>query len=98
MNGPETVKPSRGWKLFEVEGWQLLVYVEADQDDGDRWSLVMETAVEGFGLGSASLKLGSNREDFATKLFESFGPENAKAGLTQLLSTLSALLGPDEAV
>jgi len=62
------LKPLTWWKLFEVEGWQVLVSVEQDEDDDDRYVVCFSTAFEALGDGT-TIKLSGNGREWAERVF-----------------------------
>lgn len=57
IKAPETPD----WKLFEHEGFQVLTYIEADEDDEDRYNVVFEGPIKELGA-TVSMKLGGPRK------------------------------------
>jgi len=63
------LKPLTWWKLFEVEGWQVLVSVEQSEDDDDRYALTFSTAFEALG-DVTSVKVSGSGREWAEQAFE----------------------------
>lgn len=92
--------PTPTWKLFEVEGFQVLASVVCDEDD-DKFKLFLEGDAPG--LGQVTIKLGGSNgsEELAQKMFDALGvgestPEKVIQGwLDQVGPVVGSLSGGD---
>jgi len=60
--------PLTWWKLFEVDGWQVLVSVEQDEEDDDRFAVCFSTAYEALGEVT-TIRLSGTGEEWAREVF-----------------------------
>lgn len=63
-----TPMPTPWWKLFEVDGWQVLVSVEEDEEREGRFGVRISAAI-GELEEVTSITLSAEGEDFARNLF-----------------------------
>lgn len=86
------------WKLFEIDGWPLLVQADSN-DDGDGWGLRYSTSVGGdtcaevvsVWLGSATAN--EKLEQAFDNTFAEIDEAGARKGLQMLLDQVGPLLG-----
>jgi hypothetical protein len=78
------------WKLFEVEGIQVLVSVGYDDDD-DSYHLAFEGDVPG--LGSATMKLGNGKKELAQQMFDMTGTSEESTA-EKIVQTWLDMVGP----
>jgi len=86
--------PLKRWKLWEIEGWQLLIFVEEDEDDEERDAVIFTTGVDQLGEGLTLKITGS--PDAAQKIFEMSANDEtgARKCIQQLLDQLHSIM-PD---
>lgn len=58
--------PDNRWKLFDHEGWQMLITVEEDEESDDRWIVSLALGVDGFDV---AVRIGAPNEEVARKIF-----------------------------
>ncbi len=85
------------WKLFEVDGWQLLVQPD-ENDNGEGWGIRYSTAVSDEAIGTVSIWLGNPNENERTaalfdKTFAEMDEEKARKALQVLLNQIGPIIG-----
>lgn len=83
--------PLKFWKLFDIDGWQLLVVAEVNDDDNG-FSLVYSTAFEELG-STVDFKIGYSTqgepsqkvEDILKDIFEKIDEEAARKAMQVVL-------------
>lgn len=83
------MQPGRHWKLFEHDGFQVLAYVDYDEDE-DSYGLVLEGYVDELGDTSA-IRMGAKNtrsEEVARQLFD------ALADAEKVVTTWLNQVGP----
>lgn len=78
------------WKLFEVDGWQLLVAVEPDEDDddGDHWAVRLTLNTDATLQASVALKAPS--EKVARQMFD--GVTDGRRAIQGILDQVGPML------
>lgn len=78
------LKPLKWWKLFEVEGWQVLVSVEEDEEREGRFGVRISTAFDALG-DVTSITLSAEGREFAERVFDEMndGPKALQMILDQ---------------
>lgn len=74
------------WKLFEIDGFQLLVSWEENEHEDDLWDFVLQTALDRYDVVEA--RLTCNVEVVVRKLFEDYDEEAARKGLQFVLDNV----------
>jgi len=83
------------WKLYQIDGFQLLVFWQENEDEEGKWDLVLSTSVEEW--GELQAKVIVNNEAFVRKTFEGYDDEKARSGLQFLFdNVIKAMEGGDD--
>lgn len=85
------------WKLFEIDGWQLLAQPD-ENDDGDGWGIRYSTAVSDEAIGVVYIWLGNSKENERTaalfdKTFAEMDEDKARKALQILLDQVGPIIG-----
>ena len=85
----------QNWRLFDIDGWQLLAALDGGEHDGAgiKYSICLEHG----GIGEVSMWIGkidadSQVQDHFAKLLTEMDHAKARAALQQLLDQVAPLL------
>lgn len=77
------LKPEKIWKLFEVEGFQILVQLDYKEDgEEDRHYVIISSPMNGV---MVSMAIGFKREAAAQEVFDKTEAEGALKALKQVI-------------
>lgn len=95
-----TPKVGVEWKLFVVDGWQLMAQA-CENDEGNGWGIRYSTAVEDSEVGVISIWVGNPNDnertaDLFDKAFAEMDEPAARKAIQVLLEQVAPLIGESQ--
>lgn len=81
------------WKTFEIDGFQLVVSCDENEEEDGVWDLILQTAPEEHGM--IEVKVKCNVESVVRNLFDGYDEETARQGLQFVFDNLIKALAGD---